>query len=157
MPPRLFVRDVLPVLLWLIIVFFMSTKAGGASHTNSALDGLLARFFPTLSASLSFAQRDAIHYYTRKAAHITEYAVLGLLMMRALRLSLRRLPPGALWGMAWLLATLYAATDEYHQVFVPGRTPKVTDVMLDSVGALVGVGVMAAWQQRRKRRSTTMG
>ena len=44
---------------------------------------------------------------------------------------------------AWALATLYAATDEFHQVFVPGRSGKVADVLLDSAGALLGVLLLA--------------
>lgn len=50
----------------------------------------------------------------------------------------------------WLLAVLYAATDEIHQTFVPGRSGRVTDVLIDAAGAAVGVLVMA-WLRRRAR------
>ena len=49
---------------------------------------------------------------------------------------------------AWLLCTCYAATDEFHQIFVPGRTPKVTDVMIDSAGAALGIGMMFLLSRR---------
>lgn len=132
------------------IIYSLSTGAGGATHTNSGLDSLLARLFPFLNRALTGSERDAIHYYVRKAAHVTEYAVLGILAVRALRDSMRSMPSRTLWGAAWLLATVYAATDEFHQVFVPGRTPKVTDVMLDSAGAIIGIGLMRIATQRQR-------
>lgn len=50
--------------------------------------------------------------------------------------------------VAWLIATAYAATDEVHQLFVPGRGGQVTDVLLDSAGALLGVWLYLAWVRR---------
>ena len=52
-------------------------------------------------------------------------------------------------AFAILLALLYATSDEIHQIFTPGRTPAVTDVLLDTVGASVGA---AAWTRRRPPR-----
>lgn len=147
---RLFLRDTLPLIVWMGVIYSLSTDAGGATHTNSGLDSLLVRFFPFLDRVLTWPERDAIHYYVRKAAHVTEYAVLGILALRALRGSVRGMPSRTLWGMAWLLATAYAATDEFHQVFVPGRTPKVMDVMLDSAGAIIGIGLMVVAAQRTR-------
>jgi VanZ family protein len=65
----------------------------------------------------------------RKAGHIAEYAILGALAGRALGSSLP----------AFLLATAYAATDELHQHFVPGRTGALADVAIDALGAAIGV------------------
>lgn len=146
---RVFLRDLVPLLIWMAVVFSLSTGAGGAVHTNSGLDSILARWFPWLSRALTWPERDAIHYYVRKAAHVTEYGILGILAVRALRHSPRIMGGRALWGSAWLLATGYAASDEFHQRFVPGRTSKVTDVMLDSAGALAGIGVF--WLRQKKR------
>lgn len=147
---RIFFRDVLPLLVWMAVVYTLSTGTGGATHTNSGLDSLLARYFPFLNRVLTWPERDALHYYVRKTAHVTEYAILGILAVRALR-HVRRLPARQLWIAAWLFATIYAASDEFHQIFVPGRTPKVTDVMLDSVGAIIGIGAAALLKKRRAR------
>ena len=65
----------------------------------------------------------------RKVAHAVEYAVLGVLLVRALG---RELPAAAI-GIA------YAVTDEVHQAFVPGRHGAPIDVLVDAVGVLVGV------------------
>jgi VanZ family protein len=70
----------------------------------------------------------------RKLAHAAEYAVLGALLLRALR---RPLP-------AFALAVLYAVTDEVHQTFVPGREGAPLDVVVDAAGAAVGVVVWRA-------------
>ena len=81
----------------------------------------------------------------RKTAHFLEYAVLGALMLNMLvqiarargRNVLKMLLQLAL--AAWLFSTAYACTDELHQLFVPGRTGKLTDVLIDSSGVLLGV------------------
>ena len=65
----------------------------------------------------------------RKTAHIAEYAILGALLARALG---RALP-------AFLLAVAYAAGDEFHQHFVPGRNGTVVDIGIDALGAALGV------------------
>lgn len=78
----------------------------------------------------------------RKAAHVTEYAVLALLFLRGLRA--RQEPRSQSWswpqaGRAVLLVLLYAATDEFHQAFVPSREASVIDVLIDTSGGLLGV------------------
>jgi VanZ family protein len=73
----------------------------------------------------------------RKLAHATEYAVLGALLLRALD---QELPALAL-GIA------YAASDELHQHFVRGRTGAPLDVLIDTVGVVIGV--TAWWKLRR--------
>jgi VanZ family protein len=92
-----------------------------------------------------------IVFGVRKVAHVTEYAVLSWLVARAL------LRPGTPWGrwrrnaalLAWLIASLYAASDEIHQAFVPNRQARWGDVGLDSLGA--ALGVMALYRFGRWR------
>jgi VanZ family protein len=84
----------------------------------------------------------------RKFVHAGEYALLCFLWWRALRTVLERtvaLVP------AWLIATLYAVTDEYHQQFVAGRHASWVDVAIDSMGA----AVCALLILRAQRRSVT--
>jgi VanZ family protein len=68
----------------------------------------------------------------RKCAHVTEYAILGFLLLRAIG---RELP-------ALVLGILYAASDELHQHFVHGRHASPVDVLIDSVGLLIGIFVV---------------
>ena len=78
-------------------------------------------------------------FVVRKTAHLTEYAILGfalLLHVMALQQKMNIRFPGL---SAFLVGTLYAVSDEVHQLFVPGRSGEGKDVLLDSVGVLLGV------------------
>jgi len=82
-----------------------------------------------------------IHFITRKIAHFTEYAILGLLAARAFRSSDR-------WFLISVaLIVVYALLDEYHQSYVPSRTASVFDSLIDMAG-----GITALLLVRRKRR-----
>jgi VanZ family protein len=73
---------------------------------------------------------------------VTEYAVLALLLWRVLRRPAAPDVPSWRWshaGLALALAALYAATDEFHQTFVPSRQGSVWDVLLDTTGAAIGL------------------
>jgi len=72
----------------------------------------------------------------RKLAHAAEYAILAVLLTRALS-------PAA----AWLGAVAFAVSDEFHQAFVPGRAARPLDVAIDATGALVGLLV---WRRLRR-------
>lgn len=73
----------------------------------------------------------------RKTAHMTEYAVLAVLVY--VWMGVFHLPWKRQLFIAIFLAACYAGTDELHQVFVPGRAGRVSDVVIDSLGAVVGV------------------
>ena len=75
----------------------------------------------------------------RKLAHAAEYAVLAALLVRALDRP---------W-LALALASLYAMTDEVHQVFVEGRRGSPVDWAIDTAGAAIGVGLVLLWRRRR--------
>ena len=75
----------------------------------------------------------------RKGAHVTEYAILGLLLLRAVG---RELP-------AFLIGVAYATTDEVHQHFVQGRHASPVDVAIDSAGILLGIVLLARVESRR--------
>lgn len=71
-------------------------------------------------------------YFVKKGAHAVGYGLLALSYLRAL--------PKRNYILAWLLAVLYSATDEFHQSFVPGRNASVIDVLVfDNLGAIVAL------------------
>src|SRR6266498_2738788 len=104
----------LPVLAWAAVIFAFSS-------------------IPSLSSGLGIW--DTV---LRKGAHVTEYAVLGALLYRALE----REAPALAAGIA------YAATDELHQHFVRGRHASPVDVAIDAVGVALG---MLIWLRVRER------
>src|SRR5262245_6248586 len=72
-----------PVLLWLAVIFFLSSPQGSFEETSRIIGPLLHFFFPSITP-----QTEAIvHFYVRKTAHFTEYAVLAFLLVRAFTLS----------------------------------------------------------------------
>lgn len=80
----------------------------------------------------------------KKGGHVAGYALLALSYWYWMRFD-----PKKVW-LAWLLAVLYAATDELHQSFTPGRHPSFEDVLIfDNLGALLGV-LMMGWARKRK-------
>jgi VanZ family protein len=92
-----------------------------------------------------------------KGAHAIGYGVLGALILRALA-------HGRFAGVRWstaagsvLLATLYGATDEFHQSFVPGRSPDVHDVLADATGAALAALLLGllAWGILKIRRQSS--
>jgi len=83
----------------------------------------------------------------KKGGHFLGYALLGAACLRGL--AWRRGPAIREVGTAILMALLYAASDEFHQGFTPGRTPAVSDVLLDGAGAAAGA---SAWARRRRKR-----
>jgi VanZ family protein len=104
----------LPVLAWAGVIFALSSV-------------------PSLSPGLGLW--DLV---LRKAAHVTEYAILGALLLRALE---RELP-------AFAIAVAYAVTDEIHQHFVRGRHASPVDVAIDAAGIAVGIAAYGAARRR---------
>lgn len=81
-----------------------------------------------------------------KVLHVIEYAILAILLMRALSGSWLWRSSGALAGAVIVLASLYGGLDEWHQSFVPLRHPSVFDWAFDSLGAWVG---QRSWWRKR--------
>lgn len=77
-----------------------------------------------------------VNRIVRKAAHLLAYGVMAICLRNAMH------PHPWSYPAAWLLATLYGAGDEYHQIHVVGRTPLLQDVMLDSLGAAAGLMII---------------
>jgi VanZ family protein len=95
---------------------------------------------------------DKLVLLLRKAAHLGEFSILGLLVWRLLRVLPRLVSPSELGQtarLAAMLCLLYAATDEFHQLYVPNREGKVSDVLIDTCGA--SVGIVLAWFATRRR------
>jgi len=87
------------------------------------------------SEMLDFGLLDFI---IKKGGHAFGYGLLGLTYLRGLKGDSARVEMRWFY-IAWVMAALYSATDEYHQSFVPGRHPAVTDVMIDAIGAALAL------------------
>jgi len=80
-----------------------------------------------------------VHRYESWVGHFVAYALLALAIVWGLH---RQWPTGRRhWIVAWSLALLYGISDEWHQSFVPGRTPDIRDVITDAAGAAVALAI----------------
>ena len=157
---------VVALVLWMGFVFFMSANDG--DHSQGMSDGVtslvLSAVWPGYSGMLPDEQMavvESLSFPVRKAGHFSEYAVLGLLAFATLRqgqvlrssqalLNTRKIAPAA--AGAVVVAFLYACFDEFHQLFVAGRSGQPFDVGVDTAGALVAVAIAVAVARMRERR-----
>jgi VanZ family protein len=127
-----------PALAWAVVISLFSTHLFTSENTGKIIIPLLHWLFPSFSPTAL----ALIHHIIRKCAHFTEYFILSLLILRGIRA--RRHGTRLAWaGLAILLVAGYASLDEFHQRFVPGRTPAVTDVLIDTTGGATAQAIAA--------------
>lgn len=168
--PAPFLWRWLPAAVWMVLIFGGSTGALSAPHTSRWLEPFLRWLLggdDTTQAAVEW-----VHFLLRKAGHVSEYAVLAILLRRALLPSPPSVQPPAnappvlkadfpLWrfwsgraagARAVVLAVAFAVSDELHQAFVPTRGASVADVCLDAAGAVLGVLGLAVLRRARHHR-----
>lgn len=138
-----------PLVAWACFVLFASSASFSASNTSRIIRPLLLWLFPDISeASLAY-----VHFLVRKAAHLSEYALLALLAAHAFRTSDSERLRRNWWPAAFALVACVALIDEYHQSFLPSRTGTIYDSLLDMTGGAAALACMALWLARRRRKS----
>ncbi|SDZ78329.1 VanZ like family protein [Oribacterium sp. KHPX15] len=135
-------------LLWMLVIFLMSSQpADDSTETSLYVGETIGKVFVpgytgwSPEEQIEFAEH--IDHPVRKAAHATEYTVLGILLFMTCRSSFGMNLKDS-FRIAFLTGTIYAATDEFHQLFVPGRAGMISDVLIDSMGVLFGCLVIYA-------------
>lgn len=145
---------------WMILIFcFSSQQADDSSQASGALacqviEGINAVAGLDWSEGQRHLYASSIEHPLRKAAHMTEYAVFACILLGNFSqyplLKNRRY----LWSQ--LGAACYAATDEFHQLFVDGRSGEFKDVAIDSAGAFLGLlfawAVLSVWNRKTQKR-----
>ena len=155
---------ILVLFLWIalmVLIYWFSDQPDTVSSEQSMRIGklicsILVGGYDTLSEVTRNQYAELIDHFVRKSAHFCEYAVLGMLTWGSF-CSVR-----AVFGekgrkielFAWVWCICYAATDEFHQLFVPGRYGMVRDVILDSLGALTGITVCILVSRRFCKNGT---
>jgi VanZ family protein len=134
-----------PAIVWGIVISTFSTAAFTSENTSRIIIPALHWLLPqTPTETLA-----VIHHYIRKSGHLTEYFILSLLLLRGIRGDRRGLRLG--WTLlAIAIVFCYASLDEFHQSFVPGRTPAFSDVLLDTCGGAAAQIVAELAMLRRK-------
>ncbi|HYB12256.1 MAG TPA: VanZ family protein [Myxococcota bacterium] len=138
-----FWRAWLAVALWTALVWVLSSDGFSAGSTAQVIGPIVRWLFPGISAR----QFELVHFAIRKTAHLTEYAVLALLTLRALRRSAPRLARHAtLLALAFVVAV--ASADELHQSRSRVRTGQPSDVAFDASGGALALGVLLLFERR---------
>ena len=132
--PR-FVSHYLPLIAWLVFISFASSDNFNAGNTSRIIGPLILWLFPNTPAETL----AIVHFVTRKIAHFTEYAILGFLAARAFRTSPHPAIKSRWFLICATLVVVYALLDEYHQTFVPSRTPSIYDSLIDMAGGLTAL------------------
>lgn len=117
-----------------VIFFFSAQNAEDSSMTSGRVLAFLCGLFHYTPTD---AMKETLSFLVRKAAHMTEFGILGVLWLGTLRKG---------WGtfrwrypLAFCLASVYAMTDEAHQLLIDGRAGQVTDWLIDSAGILIAL------------------
>jgi VanZ family protein len=132
----------LPAVFLMIIIFVFSSKPAEISGQSSL--EITEFVYSTYESFTGQAKSDEdriktlenLDYFVRKGAHITEFAVLAVAIAWPLWLS--SLKGYRLAAITIGLTAFYAASDEFHQTFIPGRSGEIRDVMIDTIGAVLG-------------------
>jgi VanZ family protein len=129
---RFWVSAWLPVLVGILVIMVESSEWLGAEYTS----GPLRMIWQAIFGHVSEPQWQIIHHYIRKSGHFVGYGFIGLAWLRAWWMTLphSHFVPDAL--LALLGTALIAASDEFHQSFVPNRTASPWDVLIDCSGAI---------------------
>jgi VanZ family protein len=130
---------------WCIVIFYQSSKNAQISDMNSlyivdVINHFLISVFGAGNITIS-------NFFVRKSAHFIEYMILGILFFNSFfnGINLKTVAFTAfLWGLG------YSITDEIHQIFVPGRTAKIMDVLIDSTGVVSGLLLICLFTLWRK-------
>jgi VanZ family protein len=132
---REWIRRYAPLIIWMALISFASSNEFSAVNTSKVVRPLLLWLFPNIAEeSITLA-----HFLVRKAAHITEYAVLGCLAARAFTGSSHDFLRQRWFLAGAVLIVFQALLDEYHQSFVASRTGSLYDSGIDIAGGLIGL------------------
>ena len=150
-------------LCWMFLIGSFSAQSGreSGSLSRAVADKVISvqEYITgeTYSRQEREARIEALQFPVRKLAHMSEYGVLAILIAFHFGTYLFAAGrPGRRLFLAWFAAAVYAAADEIHQLFVPGRSGQFTDVCIDAAGALLGVlvfwGIVVLLERKKLQR-----
>jgi len=132
------------------VIFSASSDQESAQHSSRIIGPIVHWLFPRMPED----QVEEIIFLARKCAHLTEYAILGWLIWRVFRKPSRNDLRPWVWreaARALFLVLVYAASDEFHQLYVPSRQASIVDVLIDTAGGAAGLLFVWALGRVRKR------
>lgn len=132
------------VIVFMITIFMFSNEPAVQSEEKSKF---VIYFLNILGINIESAFGSLADFIVRKAAHFTEYFILYILIFNALHNDLNK--KTALF-YSLILVFLYASTDEYHQLFISGRSGRLRDILIDTSGGTLGLILMKLLSHPKK-------
>lgn len=128
------------MIIWMIFIFIMSNTNGNDSSSQS-------NFFANIILQFINIDKETLTFLIRKIAHMSEYAILALFTYYALiKIAFNK---RIIFQITFLISFLYACSDEFHQLFISGRSGQFTDVLIDSTGCLIMLLFLYLWQKKK--------
>lgn len=129
----------IPAIIWMIFIFIMS-------HTNGNSSSSQSNFIAEIILKVINIDYNTLTFLIRKAAHMGEYALLLFFIYYALK---KGTTYKYIFSLSLLVTFLYACSDEFHQLFIPGRSGQLKDVLIDTIGGLFMLLVIYLWQRKK--------
>lgn len=126
------------IIIWLLVIFLFSNQDGSTS--TSLTNGILEKY-------LFFVDSDIFFMIIRKMAHITEYFILGILVLNFIN----EFKVDKKIIISILICFILASFDEFHQLFIPDRTGCLLDVFIDMIGASLGILILSLIKNHKKQ------
>lgn len=126
------------IVIWLLVIFLFSNQDGSTS--TSLTNGILEKY-------LFFVDSDIFFMIIRKMAHITEYFILGILVLNFIN----EFKVDKKIIISILICFILASFDEFHQLFIPDRTGRLLDVFIDMIGASLGILILSLIKNHKKQ------
>lgn len=137
-----------PVIIWMGVIFYLSHQP--AEQSSELSNGITLLVSNIIHNILPIFKIDytALTFIVRKLAHLMAYLVLGYLLVRALSQKVKL--SFTIIGQAFFISVMFAISDEIHQLFIPGRSGEVRDVIIDSIGAIFGIVIFYLLHRREE-------
>lgn len=119
------------LVIWMIFIFIMSSFNGNISSNQS---GTIADLIYNL---FDISDTEKVSLIVRKCAHVSEFFILGILVINLVS----KYNVKHIYFISFIVCVLYASSDEFHQLFVPGRSGQVTDIFIDMIGVVLGLSI----------------
>ena len=150
-----FLKAWIAAILWLIVIAIESTAMLSSNNTGRILYPLLRYLF-----GLDVLQFERVHFFIRKGGHVIGYGILSILLFRAWRATLPAMSHVD-WTLRWstiaILGTAFVASlDEWHQSFIPSRTGRWQDVVLDTCAGIAAQFLIFLWLKNAANRTASI-
>ncbi|MFL0198769.1 VanZ family protein [Clostridium sp. WILCCON 0269] len=120
------------VIVWMVVIFVFSNEPAVVSNEKSRL---VIHIFQALGLNLNGVFGSLSNFVVRKVSHFLEYLILAVVLFNATK---EKFEMKKVFIFSIAVLFLYSCSDEIHQIFIPGRTARIRDVFIDTIGGIIG-------------------